>query len=79
MKKEKKIPMTSLVERLGVALEYPIGMNHLAVLIHGWTKNHPEQAPTYATLRIRKHRDGFAWLKADEVQNLSKYAGYKLM
>jgi len=78
MKEEKKIPLTEIAKRLGRAMHYPIGMNHVAVLMHGWAKKHPEQAPTFSTLSMRKKKDGFAWLKPEEIVFLSAYAGYDL-
>ena len=78
MKKILKIPLTEIAERLGKAMNYTIGMNHMAVLIHGWQKHRPDEATTFEVLRSRKQRDGFAWLDTDEVQKLSHYAGYDL-
>ena len=78
MKSDKKIPLTTLVLRLGTAMNYPIGMNHLAVLIHGWMKRHPDQAPLFSTLSMRKRKDGYPWLTEKETAFLSRYAGYDL-
>lgn len=73
-----KIPLTTVAERLGRAMDYTIGMNHLAVLIHGWGKRHPDEAPTFSTLSMRKKKDGEAWLSRRELSDLSRYAGYDL-
>ena len=78
MKEDKKIPLTSIAEALGTAMEYPIGMNHLAVLLHVWMKRRPDEAPTFSTLRIRKQRNGYAWLKNDELALFERYAGYPI-
>ena len=78
MSKEKKISQAVLIERLSKKLRYPIGVNHFAVLMSGWMKKRPEQAPDVATLRVRKNRDGHVWLKPTEVADLSTYAGYDL-
>ena len=78
MKADKKIPFTTLIERLEKALNYPVGMNHLAILIHGWSKRHPEQAPLFSTLSMRKRKDGYPWLTETETHFLSRYAGYDL-
>ena len=78
MKEEKKIPLTSIAEALGKAMNYPIGMNHLAVLMHVWMKRRPDEAPCFGTLRIRKQRDGYAWLKSEELALLERYAGYPI-
>ena len=78
MRKEKKIPATVIIERLGKRLNYPINRAHLATLVHCWTKKHPDEAPTFGTLRIRKKRDGFLWFSAQEVRDLSAYAGYDM-
>lgn len=77
-KKTLKIPLTTVAERLGRAMNYTIGMNHLAVLIHGWAKRHPDEAPTFSTLSMRKKKDGEAWLSRRELSDLSRYAGYDL-
>ena len=78
MKKELKIPASVLIARLGKRLHYPVTNAHLAVLMHGWTKKHPEQAPSFGTLRVRKSTDGFLWFRQQEVADLSAYAGYDL-
>ena len=78
MKQSKKIPLDILIERLGKRLDYPVTNAHLAVLIHGWHKKHPDQAPCFETLRIRKKRDGVTWFTQQEVRDLSDYAGYDL-
>ena len=78
MKQEKKIPMTVLIERLGKRLHYPVTYAHFGVLMHGWGKHRPDEAPEFSTLRYRKRRDGFLWFTAQEVVNLSRYAGYDL-
>ena len=78
MKKENKISQAVLIERLGNKMRYPIRENHFAVLMSGWMKKKPDQAPDVATLRVRKNRDGYVWLKPSEVADLSTYAGYDL-
>ena len=78
MKTSNKIPLTELAMRLGKRMNYPIGMNHLAVLIHGWRKKRPKEAPAHGTLRERKRKDGYPWLTPREVEDLSAYAGYDL-
>ena len=78
MKTEKKLALSVLLERLSKAMVYPLGMNHLAVLLHGWMKRRPDEAPTVATMRVRKQRDGFAWLTPKETADFSRYAGYDL-
>ena len=78
MKAENKIPLTDLALRLGQRLNYPIGMNHLAVLIHCWRKRHPDEAPSHSVLHERKKADGFAWFTPYELQAFSRYEGYDL-
>ena len=78
MKTTTKIPMTEVCKRLSRAINAPVGMNHLAVLMHGWTKKHPDEAPAFSTLSMRKKKDGYAWLKPPELQFLGRYAGYDL-
>ena len=78
MKKENKIPLTSIAEALGKAMDYPFGMNHLAVLMHVWMKRRPDEAPSFETLRVRKQRDGYSWLKSDELALFERYAGYPI-
>ena len=78
MSTDKKISQSVLIERLGKKMQYPIGVNHFAVLMSGWIKKRPDQAPDISTLRVRKTRDGYVWLKPSEVADLSKYAGYDL-
>ena len=78
MRENKKISQAVLIERLGKKMHYPIGVNHFAVLMSGWMKKRPDQAPDVATLRVRKNRDGYVWLKLSEVADLSVYAGYDL-
>ena len=78
MRQTNKIPLTTLLERLSTAMNYPLGMNHLAVLIHGWMKKHPEQAPLFSTLSMRKRKDGYPWLNEQETRFFSEYAGYDL-
>ena len=78
MRQTNKIPLTTLLERLSTAMNYPLGMNHLAVLIHGWMKKRPLEAPTVTTMRVRKKREGFAWLSPSETADFSRYAGYDL-
>ena len=78
MKAENKISQAVLIERLGNKMHYPIRVNHFAVLMSGWMKKRPDQAPDVATLRVRKNRDGYVWLKPSEVADLSTYAGYDL-
>ena len=75
---KEKIPLTEVTERLGRRLNYHVGMNHLAVLIHGWRKKHPDQAPSFEALRQRKIKDGWPWLTPAETAFLSAYAGYDL-
>ena len=78
MKQDKKIYQSELISRLRRALKYPIGVNHFAVLMHGWMKKHPDTAPNVHTLFVRKRTDGELWLRAEEVDDLSSYAGYDL-
>ena len=78
MRENKKISQAVLIERLSKKLHYPIGVNHFAVLMSGWMKKRPEQAPDVSTLRVRKNREGYVWLKPSEVADLSTYAGYDL-
>ena len=78
MKTSNKIPLTELAMRLGKRMNYPIGMNHLAVLIHGWRKKRPREAPEFHVLSVRKRRDGYVWLTPRETADLSRYAGYDL-
>ena len=78
MKNDKKIFQAVLIKRLSKRLNYPLGVNHFAVLMSGWMKKKPDQAPSVATLRVRKNRDGHVWLKPSEVADLSVYAGYDL-
>ena len=78
MKDEKKIPASTLIKRLSQRLHYPVTNAHLAVLVHGWSKKHPTQAPLFSTLRVRKKREGYLWFNPQEVRDLSVYAGYDL-
>ena len=78
MRTEKKTTQAVLMERLTGKLDYPIGVNHFAVLLHGWMRKHPKDAPTIQTLSARKRKDGFVWLSPREVTSLSAYAGYDL-
>ena len=78
MEKTLKIPLTTITERLGRALNHSIGMNHMAVLMHGWRKHRPHEAPSFSTLAMRKKNDGFPWLTSYEAEDLSRYAGYDL-
>ena len=75
---EEKIAFETLVKRLGKALNYPIGMNHLAVMMHGWRKKCPKEVPNYSTLYMRKKDDGFPWLNEIETLDFSAYVGYDL-
>lgn len=78
MKQSNKIPLSLIRERLSKAIDYPLGNNHIAVLVHGWMRRHPEQAPDVSTLRKRKNKDGFTWLTHREAIDLAHYAGYKI-
>ena len=78
MNNDKKIAQDVLIERLGKRLNYPVTRAHFAVLVHGWSRKHPDQAPLFATLRYRKKREGYLWFNPTEVQDLSAYAGYDL-
>ena len=78
MKNSNKIPQTLLIARLAQRLNYPVTAAHFAVLVHGWMKRQPGQAPLVATLRSRKKREGFLWFNPQEVRDLSVYAGYDL-
>lgn len=73
-----KVPLDEVVARFGRVLQYPFGRNHLAVLMHGWAKKHPEQAPSFAALSMRKRKDGFPWLNKRELTDLGRYAGYDI-
>ena len=79
MKQERKIPFTVICQRLSKAIKAPVGMNHLAILMHGWHKRHPDEAPPFGTLRMRKKKDGYPWLTTQEAQLLGVYAGYKIV
>lgn len=78
MKDEKKIPQAVLIERLSKKMNYPIRVNHFAVLVHGWMKRRPREAPDVTTLRVRRNRSGYLWFNPREVEDLSAYAGYDL-
>ena len=78
MKTENKTSAKTIIDRLGKRLDYPITNAHLATLVHCWTKRHPDQAPSFSTLRQRKSTDGFLWFRPQEVKDLSDYAGYDL-
>ena len=78
MRSENKISQDQLIRRLSKRMKYPIGVNHFAVLIHGWLKKKPDQAPDVSTMRVRKSRDGYLWFNPREVEDLSRYAGYDL-
>ena len=79
MKETNKIPFTVICERLSKALGYDFRLSHLAVLMHGWRKKHPDEATEFSTLRMRKKKDGEPWLTTQEAQLLSLYAGYKIV
>ena len=78
MKPENKISQDLLIRRLSQRMNYPIGINHFAVLIHGWMRRKPMEAPDVTTLRVRKNRDHYLWFTPREVEALSAYAGYDL-
>ena len=78
MRKSLKIPLSEVCKRLGKAMNYTVGMNHIAILMHGWQKRRPDEAPTFSTLSMRKKNDGEAWLSQRELTALSSYAGYDL-
>ena len=78
MKENNKITQDVLIERLGKRLDYPVTNAHFAVLVHGWAKKHPEQAPSIHTRIARKRVSGELWFTLGEVIRLSAYAGYDL-
>ena len=78
MKQNKKISFKEIVRRLGDAADYTYTIGDIAVLMHGWTKKHPEQAPGVAKLRVRRMRDGYGWLSPSELAHFSVYVGYDL-
>ena len=78
MKSSNKIPLSEVTARLAKATGFDFRTNHLAVLIHCWTKKHPDQAPGVSTLAMRKRKDGYAWLRQSEIVDLGRYAGYDI-
>ena len=78
MTQTNKIPLTTVMERLSEAVGWEVRPKHIAVLIHGWRKKKPHEAPSVATLYERKKKDGFAWLTRQETADLSRYAGYEI-
>ena len=78
MREEKKISFWEITRRLSEVTGYTYTIGNIAVLMHGWTKKHPEQAPGVARLRVRKLRDGYGWLNPSELAHFSAYVGYDL-
>ena len=78
MKQQNKIFFSTIMQRLSQQVGFEVRPNRLAVLIHGWMKKHPEQAPSYNTLFARKKKDGQPWLSRQETDNLARYAGYQI-
>ena len=70
------LPLETVALRLGMAIRYDVGMNGLAVMLHGWIRS--TGCLSYGTLRVRKARDGQAWLSPSELDSLSRYVGYDL-
>ena len=69
------ITLTTLAARLEKALHCDVGLEGLDILLHGWiAKGHLSRD----TLRVRKQRDGEAWLAPYEAASFSDYAGYNL-
>ena len=67
-----RIGKGELARRLEKAIDAPVGMEGLNILIYGW-RLYRKYGPRYAD--ALKHR---AWLYITEVQDLSEYAGYDL-
>jgi hypothetical protein len=68
----ERITKTELVARLEKALQHPVGMTGLNILLFGWKKFRRYGLKYCNAL---KHRD---WLYIVEVQDFSAYVGYDL-
>ena len=68
----ERITKTELVTRLEKALQHPVGMTGLNILLFGWKKFRRYGLKYCNAL---KHRD---WLYIVEVQDFSTYVGYDL-
>ena len=78
MKQNKKISFREIAVRLGEAADYTYTLDDVAILMYGWTKKHPDQAPGVQKLNVRRHRNGFRWLNPSELAHFSAYVGYDL-
>ena len=79
MKDEKKIPASILYRRLQRLMNYENPRFAAEELVRGWA-NHPKtKGVTYDSLRVRIRRDGFLWLREDEIMDFENYIGYPLM
>ena len=78
MKTDHKIPLETVVIMLGRQKGVAFTVHEIETLIFGWIRHPKYLSISRATLPMREDRDGFRWLKPDEIVSLFTYAGYPI-
>lgn len=78
MKKEYKVTVQTLTERLSQVKVWPYTTKQLRDLIDCWVKHPRYKSPGRSTLTARIKKDGYLWLKDSELNSFSQYCGSDL-
>ena len=79
MKEEKKIPLNVLEERMLERVPCWNPEKAFDTVLSGWRKHPKFKSASRQTVHIREMRDGFAWLKKEEIASFEAYLGVQLL
>ena len=87
MREDKKINLDELLSMLQERMQYKDENSKCRALYGAWLnarklpklcKRLGYKPPSRQTIKFRIRRDGFAWLKIEEVRSFERYAGYPI-
>jgi len=78
MKDKNKIPLDVLRNKLQTQKKYRKPNQAIHTLLLCWIQHPKYPSPCRETIRRRILRDGFGWLKEEELPSFEAYIGYPL-
>lgn len=78
MREELKTSFVTIAAMLSKQTGRKYTAGDIETLVYGWLRHPKFRYLSRETLRLRVNRDGYRWLKEDEIASLFIYAGYPL-
>ena len=78
MKENNKIPLTLLRDELHRQVHCEDPEKAIQTALYGWIRHPGYESPARTTMNVRIRKDGYAWLKPDEVPSFEDYVGLKM-